>query len=165
MIASYRRAIHRIDEQKFKELEIKIKEENESNEEEIENEIATLKIREDEMRNKWEEEKDSNDKINQKKEELEKAKFDLETAENNYDLENAAKLRHGIIPNLEGELDRLREETKSQILSDVVDEEEIAEYIIENPNEVVVEFPIISDIQLDEKLPFFKSLSMKLASL
>ena len=97
--------------------------------EEIENEIATLKIREDEMRNKWEEEKDSNDKINQKKEELEKAKFDLETAENNYDLENAAKLRHGIIPNLEGELDRLREETKSQILSDVVDEEEIAEII------------------------------------
>jgi len=97
--------------------------------EEIENEIATLKIQEDEMRNKWEEEKDSNDKINQKKEELEKAKFDLETAENNYDLENAAKLRHGIIPNLEGELDRLREETKSQILSDVVDEEEIAEII------------------------------------
>ncbi len=46
-----------------------------------------------------------------------------------------------------------------------IDEEEIAEYIIENPNEVVVEFPIISDIQLDEKLPFFKSLSMKLASL
>ena len=47
--------------------------------------------------------------------------------------------------------------------------DEIPEYeeitVIENPNEVVVEFPIISDIQLDEKLPFFKSLSMKLASL
>jgi len=97
--------------------------------EEIENEIATLKIQEEEMRNKWEEEKGLNDKINKKKEELEKAKFDLETAENNYDLENAAKLRHGIIPNLEGELDRLREETKSQILSDVVDEEDIAEII------------------------------------
>lgn len=97
--------------------------------EEIENEIATLKIQEEEMRNKWEAEKGLNDKINKKKEELEKAKFDLETAENNYDLENAAKLRHGIIPNLEGELDRLREETKSQILSDVVDEEDIAEII------------------------------------
>ncbi len=46
-----------------------------------------------------------------------------------------------------------------------VDEEEIAEYIVENPNEVVVKFPIISDIQLDEKLPFFKSLNLKLASL
>ena len=36
------------------------------------------------------------------------------------------------------------------------------EYIVENPNEVVVQFPIKSDINLDEKLPFFKSITMKL---
>ncbi|MCI8575751.1 MAG: AAA domain-containing protein [Bacilli bacterium] len=94
--------------------------------EEIEKEISALKVKEDEMRSKWEEEKSLNERINKKKEELEKAKFDLETAENNYDLENAAKLRHGVIPNLEAELDRFREETKSQILSDVVSEEDIA---------------------------------------
>lgn len=42
---------------------------------------------------------------------------------------------------------------------------EVAEYIVENPNEVVVTFPIISDLQLEERLPFFKSLSLKLANL
>lgn len=97
--------------------------------EEIEKEIANLKIQEDEMRFKWEEEKSYNEKINKKKEELEKAKFDLETAENNYDLENAAKLRHGVIPNLENELENLRGSLKSQILSDEVNEEDIAEII------------------------------------
>ncbi|MCM1339363.1 MAG: hypothetical protein NC191_06805 [Muribaculaceae bacterium] len=37
--------------------------------------------------------------------------------------------------------------------------------IVENPNEVVVQFPIVSDIQLEEKLPFFKSVMAKLASI
>jgi ATP-dependent Clp protease ATP-binding subunit ClpB len=97
--------------------------------EELEKEIATLKVQEEEMRFKWEEEKNLSERLNQKKEELEKAKFDLETAENNYDLEAAAKLRHGTIPKLEEELDRLREEGKSQILSDEVNEEDIAEII------------------------------------
>lgn len=36
---------------------------------------------------------------------------------------------------------------------------------VENPKEVVVSFPIVSDIVCEEKLPFFKSLSFKLASL
>lgn len=43
-----------------------------------------------------------------------------------------------------------------------VTDEEVAEYIVENPNEVVVNFPIVSDIQLEEKLPFFKSILGKL---
>lgn len=100
-----------------------------SRRQEIESEISKLKEQESVMRSKWEEEKDLNNKINKKKEELEKAKFDLETAENNYDLESAARLRHGTIPELEKELDTLKEETKSQILSDVVDDERIAEII------------------------------------
>lgn len=45
------------------------------------------------------------------------------------------------------------------------DDMEISEYIVENPDEVVVNFPIVSDIKLDEKLPFFRSISLKLASL
>lgn len=97
--------------------------------EELEQEIASLKKEEDDMRFKWEEEKKLNEKMNQKKEELEKAKFDLETAENNYDLETAAKLRHGTIPTLETELEHLREESSSQILSDMVSDEDIAEII------------------------------------
>ncbi len=54
-------------------------------------------------------------------------------------------------------------EDSSEIVD--VNEEEIAEYIVENPNEVVVQFPILSDIKLEERLPFFKAVSMKLASL
>ena len=46
-----------------------------------------------------------------------------------------------------------------------IDDSEVAEYIVENPNEVVVQFPIISDIKLDEHLPFFRSISAKLAAL
>ena len=60
--------------------------------------------------------------------------------------------------------DEIPEYEEISVVEDI-DEEEIAEYIVENPNEVVVKFPIISDIQLDEKLPFFKSLNLKLASL
>jgi hypothetical protein len=37
--------------------------------------------------------------------------------------------------------------------------------IVEDPNEVVVHFPLVSDIVLEEKLPFFKSIALKLASL
>ncbi len=96
---------------------------------EILKEKTDLKAKEREMREKWEEEKSLTDKIQKKKEELEKARFDLEVAENNYDLESAAKLRHGEIPVLEQELETLKEQTKSQILSDVVDEEGIANII------------------------------------
>lgn len=46
-----------------------------------------------------------------------------------------------------------------------VEDDEIAEYIVENPNEVIVQFPLVSEINLEEKLPFFKSISMKLASI
>ena len=94
--------------------------------ENIKNEISSLKEKESEMRNQWEEEKRLNDQINKKKEELEQTKFELETAENNYNLETAAKLRHGVIPELEKELEALKEQSKSQILSDVVDDEGIA---------------------------------------
>ena len=46
-----------------------------------------------------------------------------------------------------------------------IDDSEVAEYIVENPKEVVVQFPIISDIKLDEHLPFFRSISARLAAL
>ena len=95
----------------------------------IDEELEKLKAQEKEMRAKWEEEKEIKDKINKKKEELEKARFELQTAENNYDLETSARLRHGTIPKLEQELKNLQENNQSNILSDVVDEEGIAEII------------------------------------
>jgi len=67
--------------------------------------------------------------ISKKKEEIDHALFNLEKAENNYDLETAAKLRHGTIPKLEKELSELLKENKSEILSDTVDEDSIAAII------------------------------------
>ena len=94
--------------------------------EELDTEIASLKEEEAKMRSKWEEEKSLNDDINKKKEELEGARFKLETAENNYDLESAARLRHGEIPKLESELETLRSKIDGEMLSDTVTEEDIA---------------------------------------
>ena len=97
--------------------------------EELDTEIASLKEEEAKMRSKWEEERSLNDDINKKKEELEGARFKLETAENNYDLETAARLRHGEIPKLENELETLRSKIDSQMLSDTVTEEDIARIV------------------------------------
>lgn len=96
---------------------------------ELKEQIATLKQEEAELKSAWEEEKTINDAINAKKEEIEKTNFKLEQAENNYDLEVAAKLRHGTLPRLEKELEELKQKDTSKILSDTVDEEQICEVI------------------------------------
>ncbi len=96
---------------------------------ELKEQISILKKEEEELRNRWQDEKKINDEIKKKKAELEKSRFELEQAENNYDLESAARLRHGTIPNLEKELEKLREQDKSEMLSDTVDEEGIASII------------------------------------
>ena len=88
---------------------------------ELKEQISILKKEEEEIKNIKEEQK--------QKAELEKSRFELEQAENNYDLESAARLRHGTIPNLEKELEKLREQDKSEMLSDTVDEEGIASII------------------------------------
>lgn len=93
---------------------------------EIDEKLVSMKEQEADLRSKWESEKEAKTEINKKKEELEQAKFALAQAENNYDLEKSAMLRHGKIPALEQDLKKLQEESKSNILSDVVDEESIA---------------------------------------
>lgn len=97
--------------------------------EEIATSLASLKEQEQKMRNDWESEKNIKLTINKKKEELEKARFELQQAENNYDLEKAARLQHGTIPSLEKELEKLQADSKNTILSDVVDDEAIAAII------------------------------------
>ena len=97
--------------------------------EEIDNEINTLKEKEANLRKNWEEEKEINNLISKKKEEIDTTKHKLEKAENEYDLETAAKLRHGVLPQLEKELNELNNKNKSDILSDTVDDNDIAKII------------------------------------
>ena len=92
----------------------------------IEDKLYSLKQEEAKLKEAWEKEKGINDKIKAKKAELEKAKFTLEQAENNYDLETAARFRHGEIPRIEKELEELNNMEKNRILSDTVNEEDIA---------------------------------------
>ena len=96
---------------------------------EIDKELYDLKLQEQDLRSAWEKEKKLNESIKNKKQEISKAKFDLETAENRYDLETAARLRHGTIPRLEKELEDLNSKEKSRILSDVVTSDDIANVI------------------------------------
>ncbi len=96
---------------------------------EIDKKLDDLKVKEKQLRNDWEEEKVINDNISKKKEEIERKTYELEVAENNYDLETAAKLRHGVIPKLKRELEELNNSNKRSILSDVVDDESIAKII------------------------------------
>ena len=96
---------------------------------EIEKNLSILHEKEQEISRAWEEEKEVNTAISKKKEEIEKANYRLEIAEANYDLESAARLRHGVIPKLENELQELNKQNKNDILSDTVDEEDIAAII------------------------------------
>ena len=96
---------------------------------EIRNKLETLKVQEQALRKDWEEEVRVNNLIKEKKNLIAKNKFKLETAENNYDLDEAARLRHGVIPQLERELEELNKNNKSDILSDTIDEESVAQII------------------------------------
>ena len=96
---------------------------------EIDNLLSTLREEEKEISDSWEEEKNINNQISQKKAEIDNVNHKLEIAEGNYDLEEAAKLRHGILPKLEKELEILQKNNKSDILSDTVEEEDIAKII------------------------------------
>ena len=91
--------------------------------------LDELKNKEKELNSNWQEEKNINNLINSKKEEIEKATNDLEKAEDEYELEKAAILRHGTLPKLNKELEELKEKSNNKILSDTVDDEDIAKII------------------------------------
>ena len=96
---------------------------------EIDQELYQMKLEETSLTEAWNKEKNINEDIKKKKSELEKSKFELEQAENNYDLENAARLRHGVIPKLEKELFELNKLSDNKLLSDVVTSDDIADVI------------------------------------
>ena len=97
--------------------------------EEIDSELEELKEKEKELNDAWNKEKTLNDDIKAKKKELDKARFDLEQAENKYDLNSAAILEHGTIPKLEKELKELNKSNENRLLSNIVDTDDIAEVI------------------------------------
>lgn len=93
---------------------------------ELDEKIKLMKEEEKKLRDDWEREKQIQEDVKKTKKELEDARFKLDMAENNYDLEKAAILRHGTIPELEKRLDNLKHSSENKILSDRVNEESIA---------------------------------------
>ena len=95
----------------------------------IDRELTSMKEKEAELTEAWNREKNINNDIKEKKKEIEDLKFQLEQAENRYDLERAAILRHGEIPKAEKELEELNKVEKNKLLSDTVTEEDICKII------------------------------------
>ena len=95
----------------------------------IDNELYELKLKESKLKEDFNKEKEANQSILDKKKLLENLKYKLKEAENNYDLDTAARLRHGDIPKLEQELEELRKNTNNTLISDTVSEEDIAQVI------------------------------------
>ena len=95
--------------------------------EEINGELSQLKEEEKVLKDDWNKEKEINKNIKDKKSEIDKKRFELEQAENNYDLETAARLRHGTIPKLEKELENLKKQNNNKLLSDTVTSDSIAD--------------------------------------
>ena len=95
----------------------------------IDRELESMKEKERELTEAWNREKNINTDIKKKKQELEELRFELEQAENKYDLERAAILRHGEIPRVEKELEELNKVEKNKLLSDTVTENDICNII------------------------------------
>ncbi len=92
--------------------------------------ITDLKDSSAGMKQQWSSEKEALKKIQEKREKLDQYRRQLEEAENAYDLNAAAVLRHGKIPELEKELTSLESglenEGAERLLREEVTEEEIA---------------------------------------
>jgi len=93
-------------------------------------ELQELKDSSEGMRTQWDAEKETLRKIQEKRGQLDRFRRELEDAENRYDLNKAAELRHGKIPAVEAELKELEapllDGKESRLLREEVTEEEIA---------------------------------------
>jgi ATP-dependent Clp protease ATP-binding subunit ClpB len=94
-------------------------------------ELADLKEQADGMKAQWIQEKQSIHKVQEKREQLEKLRRELQQAEDKYDLNRAAELRHGQIPLAEKELNELEIATskKHRLLREEVTGEEISNIV------------------------------------
>jgi ATP-dependent Clp protease ATP-binding subunit ClpB len=95
----------------------------------LQEELAELREETNAMKMQWETEKEEVNEVSNKRAEIDRAKHELEDAENNYDLERAAVLRHGTIPQLEKELQTLESKNTGEqlrMVQESVTENEIA---------------------------------------
>ncbi len=98
---------------------------------EIEEELGQLKVQRDEMRSRWEDEKAALANSQEDKKALEKARLDLQQAQNDARYEEAARLQYGVIPELEKKIqkaDSLKKDDNA-LIQETVDEEMIAKIV------------------------------------
>lgn len=101
---------------------------------EIQKELSDMRSEFNEMKAKWENEKTAISKVQKLREEIEQLNSEIEQAGREYDLNRAAELKYGKLPQLQQELDReekLASEGagKNSLLRDKVTEEEIARIV------------------------------------
>ena len=101
--------------------------------EQLRKDLKELETSTSEMRTKWQQEKEAIQVIQKQREVLDLYRRELEEAENQYDLNLAAELRHGKIPTLEKELqvyeNQVNEDTETRLLREEVTAEEIASIV------------------------------------
>lgn len=96
---------------------------------EIQKELATLNEEYETQNSKWQSEKKQLDALKVNKEKLEKAKLDLQIAENEADYNKAGQIKNGVIPKLEAEIAQGEKAEENKMLSAVVDEDMIAKIV------------------------------------
>ena len=130
-------------ERKIRQLEIEksalSKEHDESSKKRLDAlnvDLNSLKEKEKELTERWKVEKENIVEAKNIKKELEKAKFDLDVAYSHAEYEKAGELQYKTIPSLEKKLKGIEEENpaESPLISEVVDEEEIAKIISKQTN-------------------------------
>jgi len=102
--------------------------------EEIQRELAELRASFSEMKAKWENEKSAIGKVQSLREEIERTNAEIAKAESAYDLNKAAELKYGKLPQLTAELEREEKLAETDVhettyLHDRVTEEEIARIV------------------------------------
>ena len=111
------------------------KEQDKTSEERLENlrkELADLKVQAGALRAQWEEERASLVGERALREEIEQVRHQIEEAERQYDLNRAAELKHGKLPELERQLAAAQQATESsgpRLLREEVTQEEVAEIV------------------------------------
>ena len=101
--------------------------------EELQKEISEQKDEFKRLKAKWEEEKSSISRINELKEEIEKINFEISEAERQYDLNKAAELKYGRLPQIQKDLEEAQLEVSQKeaatLLREKVTPEEIAKIV------------------------------------
>ena len=99
---------------------------------EIQKELTEMREQFQEMKARWENEKASIGRVQKLREEIEQVGAQIELAEREYDLDKAAALKYGKLPELQKQLNELEENGGAQettLLRDKVTEEEIARIV------------------------------------